>query len=389
MNPVAPLGRRTVRVLRLAVLAVFLVPAPTYVITGSDVGNGVAGNPVLAMALAAAIGVVHDRHARAAAGSRPAGWPFSLALLVALTCAPLPWWSFNWLSLQWFVLAGVILLLPRRAAALACVVVLGATAMGFLQADTSPGAVFGVLYWWCGLALGAGTLVAVAHLVHVRDELSTTRVALADAAASAERARVGRDLHDVLGQRLSAVSLTGDLCGRLLARAAGDAAMAEQAREQLASLAEEARLASEELTAVLRDDRPTTLADELARTTELLHLGGVAVRVDAVAAELPATVDAVFGTVVREAGTNALRHADPATWALRLRVVPGPVATLIITNDGTRPSTGHAATEAGVGLDGLAERLDALGGTLESSRRGSRFRLVARAPLATIEEVMT
>src|SRR5262249_17409146 len=75
--------------------------------------------------------------------------------------------------------------------------------------------------------MGGGGLVAAARLVRAIDELRDARAELAELAVGRERLRISRDLHDLLGHTLSAVSLKGDLALRLLARSEGARAAAE------------------------------------------------------------------------------------------------------------------------------------------------------------------
>jgi len=107
------------------------------------------------------------------------------------------------------------------------------------------------------------------------NELYRSREELAASAVDTERGRVSRDLHDLLGQSLSAISLKGDLATRLLSV---DPA---RARHEIVSLAELARSTLRDVRAVTRDEHQVTLREELAAAQGLLAAAGVDTRVDA------------------------------------------------------------------------------------------------------------
>jgi two-component system sensor histidine kinase DesK len=100
---------------------------------------------------------------------------------------------------------------------------------------------------------------------------------------------------------------------------------------------------------------------------------------------LAAKVDAVLGWVVREATTNVLRHSHASAVTVQLDA-SDRLARLVVTDDGV-----GSGAPSGAGLSGLAERVEALGGRLESGPAGARgFRLAAEVPLgAAVEPVGT
>jgi two-component system sensor histidine kinase DesK len=98
---------------------------------------------------------------------------------------------------------------------------------------------------------------------------------------------------------------------------------------------------------------------------------------------LPAKVDAVLGWVGREATTNVLRHSRASTVTIRLDL-DERAALLVVSDDGV-----GSTAAPGAGLSGLAERVEGLGGRLESGPAGTHgFRLAAQVPLgAAVERV--
>jgi two-component system, NarL family, sensor histidine kinase DesK len=210
------------------------------------------------------------------------------------------------------------------------------------------------------LAMGGVALYGSARLVGVFQELYVARSELADLAVGRERLRVSRDLHDLLGQSLSAVSLKGDLALRLLPT--DEAA----ARAEIESLTTVARDALRDVRAVAHDQHAVSLRAEVDAAAALLGAAGVAVDVDlAVGPDaLPRPVEVVLAWAVREAATNTVRHSQATTWRLAVSRTDGVVA-LHVVNDGAGERTGD-----GRGLAGLAERARAHSGAVTAERTG-------------------
>lgn len=371
-------ARRT-RLLAVAVSVVFLLPAPLYVITGWE-GNGGPAHPLPVLLVVAGIATVHARHGVAAIrGERPAGWRWTLLALVALVNVPLPWWEFNWVSTQSFVVASLLMLLrgPQAVAAGGLVIAGTAVSIALVAAQDGVGLALlaGLSAWWItGLTFGSVALWGAVRLVRLTVELASARAELAEAAVAGERLRVSRDLHDLLGQSLSAVSLKGDLALALLDRDP------QAARAEIAGLSEVARGAVRDMRAVTRNEHTVALADELDGAVALLNATGIATSVDADGADLSGTapgVEQLFAWAVREGVTNVLRHSDATTFRVRVQRIRDGIR-LEIVNDGVA-GPGEAG---GNGLAGLATRAAAVGGTATGTRHGDQFHLVVVAPVA-------
>ena len=130
-------------------------------------------------------------------------------------------------------------------------------------------------------------------------------------AVGRERLRVSRDLHDLLGQSLSAVSLKGDLAIRLL-HTDPDAARAE-----IDSLTDVARDALRGVRAITLEKHTVSLPAEIDGATVLLEAAGVQTRVEVALAALPMPVEEVLAWTVREGVTNVLRHSRASACAIR------------------------------------------------------------------------
>jgi two-component system sensor histidine kinase DesK len=184
----------------------------------------------------------------------------------------------------------------------------------------------------------------------------------------AERERIARDLHDVLGHTLSIIVLKSELASKLAER---DPA---RAKAEMADVEQTARMALAEVRQAIGGYRSHGLAAELAQARATLETAGITVECDQAAVELPATQESVLSLAVREAVTNVVRHAQAARCRLELKTGDG-VCRLSIQDDGR----GGFQPE-GNGLTGMRERVEALGGTLQRETRGGT-RLQITIPL--------
>jgi two-component system, NarL family, sensor histidine kinase DesK len=214
-------------------------------------------------------------------------------------------------------------------------------------------------------------LVAVRRLMELVRELEAARAQVAGLAASEERLRISRDLHDLLGHNLSVIALKSQLVQRLLGR---DPAGAEAEVHDIESVA---RTSLQEARAAVQGLRSASLASELDRAREALEAGGIEVEVRG-AGPLPARVETLLGFAVREGVTNVIRHSGASRCEISVARVED-VAELEVRDDG-RGSLGKRGE--GSGLRGLAERVAEAGGTLDAGPiEEGGFRLVVRVPV--------
>lgn len=192
-------------------------------------------------------------------------------------------------------------------------------------------------------------------------------------AATAERERIGRDLHDLLGHTLSLITLKLELSRRLL-----DSDHAA-ARRELVEAERVARHALAEVRAAVTGFHATGIATELASARLLLQGSGVQFEHDAARTDLPEDVECALALMLREAVTNIHRHARARRVEVNL-VSDARSVRLIISDDGR----GGIAAD-GNGLSGMRERVRALGGTLDIDspvNRGTRLQIaVPRKPV--------
>ena len=240
----------------------------------------------------------------------------------------------------------------------------------------------------------------VGRLVHGRAEvaqrleaqtrqLEREREELAQAAVARERARIARELHDVVAHSVSAMVIQASAARQVLPRSPEESAAA------LRTVQTVGREALVELRRTLGFLRPEASAPELrpapsiARVDELANSARAAglqleLRVEGEPGPLPSSTDLAAYRIVQEALTNTLKHAGDAH-ALVL-VSWEPDALLIEVRDTGRgsPATAAAIPSSGQGLLGMRERAALAGGRLDAGPvRGGGFRVRARLPRAT------
>lgn len=189
-------------------------------------------------------------------------------------------------------------------------------------------------------------------------------------ATVAERERIARDLHDLLGHTLSLIVLKSELAGKLLTRDPARAAAEVRDVEQVA------RAALQEVREAIRGYRPS-LAEEIERSRSLLRAAGIRaeLRIDPV--EPAGAAEEALALALREAVTNVVRHSGAALCRIRLHAEADRYL-LAVEDDG---SAGDASE--GSGLRGMRERVEALGGRVVRGRSaaGRGFRLEVGVPL--------
>ncbi|WP_233223886.1 sensor histidine kinase [Amycolatopsis sp. CA-128772] len=292
----------------------------------------------------------------AAAAARRATRPFWLLVggCAVLFAAALPFAHADAFFLAAVVLSLAAPRLPwRAAAALVAVSAVAAVVVPWAVRPwrSGPG-------WTQAVALVFTVLMvsAFAEAIRANTALVEARAEVARLASEAERARIARDLHDLLGHSLTAITVKSTLARRLVT------AEAARAGEEMSAVETLARQALTDVRAAVSGYREVTLAGELARGRELLRACGVA-------ADLPTATDVVapgrqelFGWVVREGLTNVARHARATRCAVTLSA-----ASIEVADDGV-----GGTASSGSGLDGLRERVDAAGGTFEAGQVASR-----------------
>ena len=201
----------------------------------------------------------------------------------------------------------------------------------------------------------------------IRAELAASRGEVQRLAREAERERIARDLHDVLGHTLSLITLKSELAGKLL-HSDVDAAAREIAEIEAVS-----RNAMAEVRDTMKGYRHIDLDAELDALEAALATSGVALERDVEPLDLDARQQTVVALLLREAVTNVIRHADARVCRIRVAAMPDGVE-VSVSDDGD----GFAGRE-GNGVRGMRERLAEIGGHLTVSG-GDGTQVIARLP---------
>jgi two-component system sensor histidine kinase DesK len=198
----------------------------------------------------------------------------------------------------------------------------------------------------------------------------------------AERERIARDLHDVLGHTLSLIALKTELAGRLLSKNSD----AERARAEMADVENISRQALVEVQQTILGDRSETLEEELERASSTLRTAGIEVDFQREHLIVDAVHESVLGFALREAVTNIGRHSRASTCHIRLQQ-SAKECLLEVQDDGRgcRPDEGQKdGPNEGEGLRGMRERVEAIGGSVRLDvSAGTRLSIRLPATLVT------
>jgi two-component system, NarL family, sensor histidine kinase DesK len=288
-------------------------------------------------------------------------------LLVALFIAELPFARAEAFVLCVYI---TVVAVARLGALSAPVVIVLTLAAIFVPASYAP--------WHDSLTTGFDNVTAVGIPLVALTSFGILRwqqgaQALAEARAELarldERARIARDIHDLLGHSLTTITVKAQLAHRV---GKSDPARALQEMAEVETIA---RSSLADVRAAVSDYH-VTLAGELASGRELLRAAGIS-------ADLPGAVDVVdpanqelFGWVVREGVTNIVRHAHATSCAVRLSAW-----SVEVVDDGVGGA--RTSDRPGHGLSGLRHRVAAAGGIVDFGPRepkGWRLRVSIVSP---------
>lgn len=221
--------------------------------------------------------------------------------------------------------------------------------------------------------IGAGNIF-LAERNRMNRRLRKANEEIEHLAKVAERERIARDLHDVLGHTLSVITLKSELAGKLMDRDP------QRAGKEILEVSEISRQALSDVRDAIRGYRAKGLAAELAQAKCTLETAGLAVQCDAATTiKLPPMQESVLSLALREGVTNVVRHANARTCRVRLEQQNGS-CRLEIHDDGS-----GFVTAEGNGLRGMRERVEMLGGSLDR-RNESGTTLTIMLPLKDVAE---
>lgn len=293
----------------------------------------------------------------------------ALAHIIAIAAMGAAWTPFNAGASVLFIYAASFAFRvgpPRQALA----VVLGVAALAGLVAWWGQPVFY---YWLPGVFVSL--VIGIANIYFGERERRNAELRLTQAevrrlARVAERERIARDLHDVLGHTLSLIAVKSELAGRLIDTDPG------RARDELSGIEDSARSALSEVRAAISGFQEQTLEQALEQAQLALRAADVELTIEMdEELDLPLSHQAMLSLVIREAVTNVLRHAEARVCRIRLFVEAGGELRLEIADDGRgtiRPD--------GSGVQGMRARVEALGGEFHVANDGGGGRLVARIP---------
>ena len=212
------------------------------------------------------------------------------------------------------------------------------------------------------LALEA-VLIGAALTAVVRQNLGVRRIL-----KTAERERIARDLHDILGHTLSVIILKSELAGRLLEQEPA------RARVEIGDVERISRRALSEVRDAISGYHAGDLQAELDRARAVLETASIAVECHSEALSMPVAHERVLALALREAITNVVRHSQAKSCRLTLQERDGAFQ-LEVRDDG-RGSEG----QEGMGIRGIRERVAAIGGSVRWSA-GSGTELIVTVPV--------
>jgi two-component system sensor histidine kinase DesK len=241
--------------------------------------------------------------------------------------------------------------------------------------------IFHITPWSWISAVFFSLIVSASNFAFAQQRRADSRLRLANEeiehlAKMAERERIARDLHDVLGHTLSVIVLKSELAGKLMATNPERTALEIQEVEQIA------RKALAEVRHAIGGYRSEGLAAEVQRAERTLDAAGVRLKCDAKPPRLNPAEETVLSLVVREAVTNIVRHAHARQCRLEF-FTSADHHQLTVEDDGS-----GLIRQEGNGLRGMRERIEALGGSF-SVVAGRGTRLTVEIPISRQLEAST
>lgn len=308
-------------------------------------------------------------------GPRRHGWRYALAM-VALSLLLLRWYPSG---LSYFVFGCVMLRVSgQRTRFVTYALQLLAMNLVYVAVAAWIGYPTSLWLWVPVMTFVIGTIINVEHASQEKDAaLALSQDEVRRLAATAERERIGRDLHDLLGHTLSLITLKLELSRKLFER---DPARAKSEMEDAERVAREALA---QVRSAVTGIRATDLAAELASAKLLLETTQVQLDYAPPPQGLPPEVERGLALVLREAVTNISRHAQAVQ--AQVEFVREDNAVQLRIRDNGR---GGVSVD-GNGLSGMRDRVRELGGSLSvDSPRAGGTQLLVRVPLVWREPLL-
>ncbi|MBN3931832.1 histidine kinase [Streptomyces verrucosisporus] len=295
----------------------------------------------------------------------------TLLAQAVLTYLPFLFFGLNWGSMAGPLAGSLLLLLPGRVAWPSY----GVITSTMLAMTVSAGLDWVTVAYLTTSTMMAGLILyGTARLSDLVAEVQASRAEMARMAVTEERLRFARDLHDLLGYSLSAITLKSELIYRLVH------SRPDRAREEIASVLEVSRQALSDVRLVASGYRDMSLEAEAEAAAAILATADIRAQADVACTRLHPVTDTVLATALREGVTNILRHSKAQTCVISVES-RGETVVLSLVNDGVAERRPDRSAHSGSGLGNLRDRLAAIGGRVDAGvREDGRFHLVARAP---------
>ncbi|HEX5339267.1 MAG TPA: sensor histidine kinase [Gammaproteobacteria bacterium] len=229
---------------------------------------------------------------------------------------------------------------------------------GLLAAMMLEAFVLGMPYYFWVYALVFGVLLGLANAyfgeLHRKNAvIRQSQEEIRRLAATAERERIGRDLHDLLGHTLTLITVKAELAAKLAERNLAGAVHEIREVETIS------RNALQQVREAVGGYRNGGLAGEIVNARIALDAANIALKECTLKAALPSEHDSLLSMVLREAITNVVRHSGARECRIRIETDRAHAA-LYVEDDGR-----GGGMKEGNGIHGMRERLRAFNGNLE------------------------
>lgn len=230
--------------------------------------------------------------------------------------------------------------------------------------------ILGIEAWWLDLspfawapgllfsAIIGGVNIHQAEVSRANARLRISQDEVERLAKRAERERIARDLHDLLGHTLSVITLKAELAGKLIQRDP------ERASREIQEVERISREALREVRTAVAGYRSEGFPAELVRAQLALETAGVKLEYFTQPVDLGPAEETVLALTLKEAVTNIIRHAGAGICQISLEEVDGEIR-LEVRDDGR-----GGTAPFGIGLSAMRERVEGLGGRMERQGEG-------------------
>ncbi|MER6758259.1 histidine kinase [Micromonospora echinofusca] len=300
--------------------------------------------------------------------------PLGFGLLAAqavLVYLPILIFGQAWVGMPGFLAGSVLLVLRAIPAWTAFTFIVLSMALAQWLFTRAP---IDMLYTAISTVTTGLVVYGLSRLTALVVEVQESRAEIARMAVLRERLRFARDLHDLLGYSLSAISLKIELVHRLMEKSP------QEASDHLLEILEISRVALSDARTVASGYRELSLEEECRSAVSVLNAADIQVRLDSDHLDLPVQVSTVLATVLREGVTNILRHSKARRCDITIRQTQDD-AWIEIVNDDLAVGLPRDPGSGRNGLRNLSVRAQEIGGSLTVEQQPDRFRLHAEVPL--------